>query len=248
MLILAWLQRWLGELYSHLYARFGREAFTFSEAVTVSGAKEEKLAVAFSKLHAATALIIFRRSRPRVYRLLDPRNYLLLAGGVVGALRLRREEHVQLVYDIFRVVRDKMPLTSFAVYGSVARGDATPSSDLDLLLISDSFGGSVASRIDALAWVEDAVVDERRFLRAYSYRPLLSFYPLRRDEAQRLPLLFLDLTEDAVLLYDDAHFLADTLAQLRARLQLLGARRVRKAKHWYWDLKPSFRFGEVIEI
>ncbi len=243
-----WLQRWLGQLYSKLYSRFERRPFTYPDALKVSEMPEAKLSVAFSRLHAGKALTIFKRTRPRVYRLLDPRSFLLTVSGEVTLQGVRQEQYIQLVYDTFRAVRSKTTLVSFAVYGSVARGEAGPSSDLDILVVSDDFHGSLASRIDSLAWVDGEVSDELRLLRSHGYRPSISLYPLRREEAERLPLLFLDLTEDASIIYDEAGFLAHTLSQLRARLQLMGARRVRKGNRWYWDLKPSFRFGELIQI
>lgn len=46
----------------------------------------------------------------------------------------------------------------------------------------------------------------------------LSFYPLRRVEAERLPLPFLDLTEEAVIMYDRLGFLEGVLTELKAKL------------------------------
>jgi hypothetical protein len=50
-----------------------------------------------------------------------------------------------------------------------------------------------------------------------------------------------------VLLFDDG-FMERVLERLSARLRELGARRVRTKRGWYWDLKPDYRFGEVIEL
>ena len=43
-----------------------------------------------------------------------------------------------------------MDLESFAVYGSVARGQASKNSDVDILLISEELDGSLASRMERL--------------------------------------------------------------------------------------------------
>jgi len=89
----------------------------------------------------------------------------------------------------------------------------------------------------------------RERLKKHGLYASLSFYPLRGDEARRLPLLFLDLTEEAAVLYDRNSFLETTLLELKRRLLKQGAKRVIVDKeHWYWDLKPDYSFGEKAEI
>ena len=53
----------------------------------------------------------------------------------------------------------------------MARGEATPFSDLDLLLVSDKLHGTLASRIDALSFAEAAAEEELAFLRKHGLRP-----------------------------------------------------------------------------
>ena len=52
---------------------------------------------------------------------------------------MKQERYVQLIYDCFRAVDRAVKLTSFVIYGSVARGSASPTSDLDVLVVSDDF-------------------------------------------------------------------------------------------------------------
>ncbi|MBE3577614.1 MAG: hypothetical protein IMX00_07970 [Limnochordales bacterium] len=51
--------------------------------------------------------------------------------------------------------------------------------------------------------------------------------------------LFLDMVEDARILYDRDGFLCGYLERLRRHLKQLGARRVSHAGAWYWDLSPT---------
>jgi hypothetical protein len=67
-------------------------------------------------------------------------------------------------------------------------------------------------------------------------------------EATRMIPLYLDMTEDAQLLYDRDAFFAGVLDRVRMSLKRLGSRRIREGKTWYWDLKPDFKRGDVIEI
>ena len=60
--------------------------------------------------------------------------------------------------------------------------------------------------------------------------------------------LFLDMVEDARILYDRNGFFAQRLSRLRNRLIELGSKRIWRGNTWYWDLKPDFRPGEVFEL
>jgi hypothetical protein len=60
--------------------------------------------------------------------------------------------------------------------------------------------------------------------------------------------LFLDMVDDARILYDPDGVLARRLERLRERLRQLGARRIWLGNAWYWDLKPDFKPGDVIEL
>ena len=238
------MQRWLGDAYGSLYSRFGRETFSLQDAKAVLRLKESNLYVAFSLLHKAGAVIIFDRGTPRTYRLLDPRSLVLKMSGAVTAPDFSQEEYLQLVYDTYRALRERVELTSFCVFGSVARGEAKKSSDIDILVVSDSFRGSVASRIDSLSYVDEMVKDEIRFLGEHGLRTMPTILPLRREEAERVPVLFLDLSVHAKILYDEGRLMTGILGKLRARLDLAGSVRVESGGGWYWDLKPDFKRGE----
>jgi len=245
-----WIPSWLGEIYSKLYTRFESELFTFQEAKEHLSFTENKLAVAFSKLHSKRILLIFELTKPRLYRLLDPRNFVTLASErLQNVAEIPQERYVKLVCDVFRSASKAFSLSSFAVYGTVARGAARNDSDIDILVISNDFTGSLGLRAENLLKIEELVKNELDWLRKKSLYTSLSFCPLREEEAENMPLLFLDLTEEAVILYDENRFLERVLTDFKARLLKLGAKRVFiDGENWYWDLKPDYRFGDEIPI
>ncbi len=246
-----WIPAWLGEIYARLYIRFWEEPFTFQEAKSHLYIDQNKLAVAFSKLHTQRVLLILDSGRPRQYRLMNPRGFLLLASGLPRNLdKIVQERYVPLVCETFREVYKSLDLTSMAVYGSLARGEAGEHSDTDILVVSNTFRGSLGSRVEELyRRTREGLDDELLWLRKHGIQTNLSFYPVREEEAEKLPILFLDLTEEVVTLYDRDRFLERVLTELKAKLLKIGAKRVTTAKQgWYWDLKPNYEFGEEIEV
>ena len=245
-----WIPRWLGEIYSQLYCSFEAEIFTFTEAEKTLNIDPEKLSVAFSKLHSQRIVTVFRRSRPRAYRLLDPTEFFLLASDALENVgKLSQERYLPLILKGYRQASRALRVNSFALYGSVARGRAREDSDIDVLIVSSEFKGSLGSRIERLMGVEDAVRGEIGWLRGQGINTGFSFYPLTPREAEGLPYLFLDLTDDALILHDEGRHLEGLLKELGARLIERGAVRVFVDEdRWYWDLKTDYRFGEVVEI
>ena len=244
-----WVPRWLGESYAKLYAEFDLGLFRFSDAVRVLELSESMAKAVVSGLHRHGLLTIFERRRPRIYRLISPESFILLASGEVRKVEIPQERYLELIYACFRALRKIINLKSLAVYGSVARGTASENSDLDLLVVSGDFKGSIGRRIELLVrTVRADVKDELRFLRSHGYNASISFYPLKPSEVEKLPIILLDLVEDARIVYDKNEFLKGVLLKLKHRLVEMGARRVRTKRGWYWDLKPDLKPLEVIEL
>lgn len=135
-------------------------------------------------------------------------------------------------------------LISIVLFGSVARREARPTSDIDVLLVADGLPRRLAER-------------RQPFLDAWEVaRAALGLAPIEwnlivktPDEATYRSPLYLDMVEDAVLVLDRDGFFEQVLAGMRARMRELGSRRVHLPDgSWYWDLKPDFRWGEVVEI
>jgi predicted nucleotidyltransferase len=139
-------------------------------------------------------------------------------------------------------------LVSVVLYGSVGRGEARHDSDVDLLVICDDLPEGRFARLRCLDAAERGLDEELAQLRAKGIETRFAVIVRTRREAERTIPLYLDMTEDAQVLYDRDAFFAGVLQGLRARLVALGAERRRRGRTRYWILKRDFTPGEVIEL
>ena len=137
-------------------------------------------------------------------------------------------------------------LTSVVLFGSVARGRAGPESDIDLLVICRELPAGAFRRQEVLEPVRERL--QADLDRLWEQGCYIDFTEVIKTEieAQRTHLLYLDMTQEVVILFDRGGFFAGVLARVRERLRELGARRKRLGRMRYWDLKPDFKPGEVI--
>ncbi|MFN3761799.1 MAG: nucleotidyltransferase domain-containing protein [Anaerolineae bacterium] len=140
-------------------------------------------------------------------------------------------------------------LVSLVVFGSLGRGRPRPTSDVDQGGIFRTHTPGRLSRADDFAaHVEPQVEPYLRDLAAQGVFTAISPVLKTTDEVEQGSPLFLDMTEDALILYDREEFFATWLSEFRVRLARQGARRIWRGDRWYWDLKPGYRPGEVFEI
>jgi len=137
---------------------------------------------------------------------------------------------------------------SLIVFGSIARDEMRKDSDIDLLLVIDSLPKRRLERQKEFMEVEKEV--ERYLDKLFDEGYFVDFSPIIKtpEEAMRISPLYLDMVEDALIVYDKDDFFRKILQNVRSRLKELGSKRVRMGKRWYWILKPDYRFGEVIKI
>ena len=139
-------------------------------------------------------------------------------------------------------------LISAVLFGSVARGEAGPESDVDLLLVVRGLPSGRFDRTDALGPLDDAVEPTLTKLHAQGIPARVSPVLKTPAEAEKLVLLYLDLAEDGILIVDRDDFFARILERLRQRLAELGSERRRLGRVHYWVVKPGLKPGEVIRL
>jgi len=167
-------------------------------------------------------------------------------GGILGAVI--REEFDVVLDALLRAAKNVYGdrLVSLAVFGSVGRGTPRPDSDIDVLVIAEEMPGGRIKRIQEFSRVEEFLKHHLPELKHIC----VDLSPVLKDKSEVMAgsLLFLDMLEDARILYDKDGFLTGFFRQQKKRLEELGATKHYRKGAWYWVLKKDFKPGEEIEI
>ena len=140
-------------------------------------------------------------------------------------------------------------LVSLVLFGSVARGDFKSTSDVDLLVVFETLPSQRHERYALTHALEEEIAESVPGNFSDAHWHSFSIIRKTRAEAQRTGLYYLDLTTDAIMLYDRDHFFQGVLDHLRVRLHELGSQKVYLDDgSWYWRLKPQAALGEMVEI
>lgn len=156
-------------------------------------------------------------------------------------------EYLQLLLGRLRGHHRREQVLGCALFGSVARAEARPESDIDLLVVVARAAADTMPRfVRLLHALESDPVATR--LRHRGLRP--DPYPvfMTAGDLEARPLILLDILDHGIVLYDSGP-LGDRMRRLRRRMDELGTRKVTHADgSWHWDLKPDWAPGEVVEL
>ena len=139
-------------------------------------------------------------------------------------------------------------LVSVAVFGSVGRGTPRQDSDVDLLIVANGLPDGRIARVEEFRAVEQILAPWIHEAKRAGLSAWLSPVFKTRAELDHGSLLLLDMIDDRRLLFDREDVLRRRLDRLRTRLDVLGSRRIWRGNAWYWDLKPDYVPGDVIEL
>ena len=142
-------------------------------------------------------------------------------------------------------------LTSVVLYGSVARGSARQNSDIDVLIIAgETDEEREATRDEIWKW-DDAFEDQPEVvaLQKAGYLARLEIYVLSKAQARRGTPIYLDMTLEAIVLYDPEGFFDRRIQQIKRRMAELNSYREWVEQDLYvWHLKANLKPGEVFSL
>lgn len=139
-------------------------------------------------------------------------------------------------------------LLAVACFGSVARGEPGPESDLDLYVVTREQAASLLDRrLEGVGRLRETPEYQRLACQGYRPDPMPIFHTAAKLATH--PWILLDIADHGVILYDPGGILARELEAVRRHLRELDARRIERPDGtWYWDLKPDWRPGETVEL
>lgn len=171
-----------------------------------------------------------------------------MAKGLIGYA-----EYKEYLAAFTRVLLDRLgdSLLAIVLYGSVARGTAAKTSDIDLLIVQRGASSSYYERLEPVLEAKRSLRGSKPFLllARQGLSPSVSPLLLSEEEARENRYIFLDMLDEGIVLFERDGFFTSRMDALRRRLKELGGRRVTLPDgSWYWDLKPDLVLGEVFEL
>lgn len=157
-----------------------------------------------------------------------------------------------LIEDFVALLKDAFghDIVSAVLYGSVARGTSRKDSDIDICLVFESLPSSRHKRT-LLIFPEIKALREKesyKALFAAGYLPEISPVLYTVEDIQDTKPIFLDMTEEGIILFDDGT-IEKKLAAIRERMAELNSRKVvLENGDYYWILKPGLRLSEEVSL
>lgn len=139
-------------------------------------------------------------------------------------------------------------LLSIVLFGSQARGTQRPDSDIDLLIVLRNAPKSRLARTEEFLKIEESLENYLSDLRKKGINTFINSVIKTEEEIRAGSLLLLDMTEDALILFDRDSFMENVLKSLGRKLEKYGAKRIWRGDSWYWLLKFDPSKGEMIEL
>jgi hypothetical protein len=230
-----------------LYPRL-KKILTVKDAANVLGVEEAKATLILSRLTQAGWINRIERGRYRAVDTSEVFKRIAIQREIERNLaRIPQKEFVLPLKRLMELIVKHYGgrLVSVALFGSLARGNATPSSDIDILLVVEGLQKRIGERQDEISQLKlQFYTMPEHWLLPASISPVL-YTP---DEARDFHDIYLDMTRHVVILLDRSDLLTEKLAELSTRLHGLKSERHELDGKPIWVLAPNLQRGEVVTL
>jgi predicted nucleotidyltransferase len=244
-----WVPGWLGKAYCGLYEAFGKGIFSLDDAVACLHRSREVGRVVLSELSRRGYLVRVGRAH---YAAESPVAIVFGVASGLESISLKQKVYEPLLRDVLTKLFEKFEqnLVSVVLYGSIARGVAKPTSDMDLLVVVHELPSSFYDRAAIISSILRKLHEHKmRLWKDFGRFTNIDILPLTAEEAEVLRPLYLDFLFDATILIDKGGFMRTVLEKLRKRVGELGGRRISlPSGKWYWRLAEPRRKSIEIEL
>ncbi|MCS7278640.1 MAG: nucleotidyltransferase domain-containing protein [Thermodesulfobacteriaceae bacterium] len=161
-----------------------------------------------------------------------------------------KEKYQELINLLVKEIKSfyQERLISIVLFGSVARETQRFDSDIDLLIVVKDLPKGRLKRTTEFMEIEEKIEEYLKSLEKIGINTYISPVLKTPEEVKMGSPLFLDLVEEAQILYDKEDFFKKELEKLKEKLKSLGAKRYWLGNAWYWVLKPDIKPGETIKL
>lgn len=130
-------------------------------------------------------------------------------------------------------------LITIAIFGSVARGTFRNDSDIDILIIAQNLPKGRMNRIEDFLKIEKKLDSFLLEFKKIGLYPEISPIIKTPEDVLLGSPLFLDMIEEAKILYDKNNFFQNYLNQLKNKLKAIHAKKIYVDSGWYWLIDPK---------
>ncbi len=237
----------LKRAYGALVAEFGFSEFKAKDAAIITGVSAPNVL-----LHRLCERGYVERVSRGLFRAIHPLVLALEWAGYEWRSKIPQREYLPILeFVVARTIEGfGGKLRSLLLFGSVATGRAEPESDIDILIVAEGIPPSYSDRLRLFRELTKGIEAIRAELwEKRGIYPLIEAILLTPEEASVSHPFYLDMIDEAIVIFDRGGFMQRKLEELQDRLRKLGARRIRlPSGRWYWELKPEVAKGEVVEL
>ncbi len=157
--------------------------------------------------------------------------------------------HREIIDRTISAIKDAYTdnLISLAIYGSYANGNARFNSDLDLFIILDKTGRRIAELKYFYDKVEVPLENELlQLLKLHRIDMSISPFIVSKEQASFFNPLYLDMSENAYIIYDKDDFLRSILIKVGELIKRHNFKKKLLSNTFLWDMSSHVMIGQRV--